>query len=102
VQILVDTIDFGMNIQEAGDMARIRHDGSATPTGEPAMAGGGIVAIESGISDEAAADLKARGHRVVRERGGGFGGYQAILVDWEHGTLQGATEPRKDGAAVGY
>ncbi len=100
VQVLVNLIDFGMNIQAAGDAARVRHFGSATPTGQPAQ-GVGTVQVESGISDEAVEALRAKGHRVVRSRGA-FGGYQGILVDWENGVLRGATEPRKDGAAVGY
>lgn len=100
VQVLVNLIDFGMNIQAAGDAARVRHHGSQTPTGKPMEPGGGTVAVESGISDEIVEELKRRGHGVVR--GGYFGGYQAIRIDHEHGSLHGATEPRKDGAAVGY
>jgi gamma-glutamyltranspeptidase/glutathione hydrolase len=100
VQILVNLIDHGMNVQAAGDAARIQHSGSATPTGEPAE-GGGLVTVESGISDEAIAELKTKGHAVLRS-GGGYGGYQGILIDWQNGVLHGATEPRKDGVAVGY
>lgn len=100
VQVLINLIDFGMNVQLAGDAARVRHYGSATPTGRP-EAGKGRVVVESGISDETIASLEALGHQVERGRGG-FGGYQAILVDDEHGTLHGGSEPRKDGAAVGY
>ncbi|HWB08953.1 MAG TPA: gamma-glutamyltransferase [Pirellulales bacterium] len=101
VQVLANLIDFKMNVQAAGDAARVRHSGSATPTGLPGDADGGIVYVESGISDEAIAALTAKGHRVMRARGG-YGGYQGILIDWEHGTLQGASESRKDGCAVGY
>ncbi len=100
VQVLVNLIDFGMNVQAAGDAARVRHYGSATPTGRP-ESGVGRVVVESGISDETIASLKALGHQVERGRGG-FGGYQAILVDDQHGTLHGGSESRKDGAAVGY
>jgi gamma-glutamyltranspeptidase/glutathione hydrolase len=100
VQILVNLIDHGMNVQAAGDAARIQHSGSATPTGEPAE-GIGVVTVESGISDEAIAELKTKGHAVLRS-GGGYGGYQGILIDWQKGVLHGATEPRKDGVAVGY
>jgi gamma-glutamyltranspeptidase/glutathione hydrolase len=100
VQILLNMIDFGLNVQAAGDAARAMHTGSADPTGTPAD-GSGTVHVEAGVSDEAVAGLKAKGHRVFRSRGG-YGGYQGILIDWEQGTLQGATEPRKDGAAVGY
>ena len=100
VQILVNLIDFGMNVQAAGDAARLQHVGSATPTGLPEE-GVGTVMVESGISVEAVAALRAKGHNVVRARGG-YGGYQGILIDWEQGVLHGATEVRKDGAAVGY
>jgi gamma-glutamyltranspeptidase/glutathione hydrolase len=93
-------IDFGMNVQAAGDAARLQHLGSATPTGRPMEAGGGTVTVESGISDATVQALKAKGHRVVR--GGGYGGYQGILIDAEHGTLHGGTDPRKDGCAIGY
>ena len=100
VQVLVNLIDFGMNVQAAGDAARIRHSGSATPTGAPAD-GAGIVTIESGITDEAVAVLRSKGHKVARDKSG-FGGYQGIWIDWKNEVLHGATEPRKDGAAVGY
>ncbi len=102
VQVLVDLIDFDMNLQEAGDEARVRHDGSAEPTGEAAQPGGGQVVVEPSVSPEVVAALVKKGHQVERGRGGGFGGYQAILIDWKNGVLQGATEPRKDGCAAGY
>ena len=100
VQVLSNLIDFGMNVQQAGDAARVRHFGSGTPTGG-AMTDGGQVALESGISPEAIESLRQRGHRLVRSVGS-FGGYQAILIDWENGVLHGGTEPRKDGCAIGY
>lgn len=100
VQVLVNMIDFDMNPQAAGDAARVRHLGSATPTGRDAQAGGTLT-VESGISDEVVAGLRSRGHQVMRAKGG-FGGYQGILIDWQNQTLQGASESRKDGAAVGY
>jgi gamma-glutamyltranspeptidase/glutathione hydrolase len=100
VQILVNLIDFGMNVQAAGDAARVAHAGSATPTGLPAE-GVGTVTVESGVSDAVVEQLRAKGHKVMRSRGG-FGGYQGILIDWDRGILHGATEVRKDGAAVGY
>lgn len=101
VQVLVNLIDFGMNVQEAGDAARVRHLGSAEPTGTPADPQGGTVTVESGISDETIDRLKALGHRVVRAKSG-YGGYQGILLDPVHGALHGGTDPRKDGCAVGY
>ncbi len=99
VQILVNLIDFGLNVQAAGDAARVAHAGSATPTGLPAE-GVGTVTVEAGVLDGVIAQLVARGHKVTRARG--YGGYQGILIDWENGVLHGATETRKDGAAVGY
>lgn len=101
VQILVNMIDFGMNVQEAGDAARVRHMGSQTPTGQPMDPDGGKVAVESGISEATIKALQERGHNVVRSPGS-FGGYQGILIDHEHGVLHGGTDPRKDGAAAGY
>lgn len=99
-QVLMNWIDFGMNIQMAGDAARIRHDGSATPTSVPEDANGGTVFLESGIPSDTVAALKEKGHQTTT--GGSYGGYQAILIDWDRGILQGATEARKDGAALGY
>lgn len=101
VQVLVNMIDFGMNVQAAGDAARIRHAGSAAPTGLAADQDGGTLTVESGISNEAIAELRKKGHNVTRARGG-FGGYQAIRIDREHGTLAGGSDPRKDGCAAGY
>jgi gamma-glutamyltranspeptidase / glutathione hydrolase len=101
VQVLISMIDFDMNVQQAGDAARVRHSGSAAPTGEAADSGGGTVYVESGIPDAAVEALRAKGHRVVRARSG-YGGYQAIQLDWARGALHGGSDPRKDGCAVGY
>ena len=101
VQILVNLIDFGMNVQAAGDAARIQHIGSATPTGGAAD-GGGTVLVEPGIAAETVTALEAKGHRIRQARGGSFGGYQGILIDPETGVLQGGTESRKDGIALGF
>ncbi len=100
VQILVNLIDFGMNLQEAGDAPRVRHDGSSEPTDE-VMRDGGEVILEMGASPATVKALQARGHKVKVENDGDFGGYQAILRD-EHGVYFGASESRKDGAAQGY
>jgi gamma-glutamyltranspeptidase / glutathione hydrolase len=100
VQVLVNLIDFRMNVQAAGDAARVCHVGSATPTGLPGD-GGGTVQVESGIPDQTVAALRDKGHTVVRGRGS-FGGYQGILIDEENGVLHGATESRTDGVALGY
>lgn len=99
-QILINMIDFGMNLQEAGDAPRIRHTGSSQPTGER-MKTGGVVNLESGISYEVIRQLEKRGHD-VRFAVGGYGGYQAILWDAEQGVYYGASESRKDGHAAGY
>ena len=100
VQVLVNLIDFKMNVQAAGDAARVRHVGSATPTGLEAS-GVGVVNVESGIREAVIEELISRGHQVQRSEGG-FGGYQGILIDPVNGVLHGGTESRKDGAAVGY
>ena len=100
VQVLIDLIDFGMNVQEAGDFMRFYHSGSTEVTGEPRQ-GVGTVEIESGLAPAVAAELTRRGH-VLKPGTGGFGGYQAILWDRVHHTYWGATEMRKDGEAIGY
>jgi gamma-glutamyltranspeptidase/glutathione hydrolase len=100
VQILVNLIDFGMNLQEAGDAPRVRHDGSSEPTDE-VMRDGGEVILEMGTSPATVKALQARGHKVKVENDGDFGGYQAILRN-ESGVYFGASESRKDGAAQGY
>ncbi len=100
-QVLINMIDFGMNVQEAGDAARIQHFGSATPTGRAGAADGGVVALESGFPEATLRALETRGHHTAR-RPGTFGGYQGILIDPVHGTLHGGSDPRKDGCAVGY
>jgi gamma-glutamyltranspeptidase / glutathione hydrolase len=100
VQIVVNLIDFGMNLQEAGDAPRARHDGSSEPTGEK-MTDGGVVALEVGVSPETVKALQALGHKVKVSNDGDFGGYQAIMRNAE-GVYFGASESRKDGAAQGY
>ena len=100
VQILVNMIDFGMNLQEAGDAPRLRHTGSSQPTGEQ-MTDGGVVALENGFSPETVRGLLQLGHE-VRTDLGGYGGYQAIYRDHENGVYIGASESRKDGHAAGY
>ncbi len=99
-QIVMNIVDFGMNLQEAGDAPRIRHGGSSQPTGET-MRDGGTVYLESGFSQETVRDLLGMGHRLAQSRGA-YGGYQAIRVDAETGVYYGASESRKDGQAIGY
>jgi gamma-glutamyltranspeptidase/glutathione hydrolase len=88
VQVLLNLIDFGMNVQEAGEAARFRHSGSG-------------LAVESGIGSDARAGLLSRGHRVI-ESVGAFGGFQGILIDPKSRVLMGGSDPRKDGLAIGY
>jgi gamma-glutamyltranspeptidase/glutathione hydrolase len=99
-QIIVNMIDFGMNLQEAGDAARINHVGSSSPTGTT-MSDGGVVHLESTFAEETREALEAMGH-VLGESNGSFGGYQAIMWDEEQGVYYGASEVRKDGQAAGY
>jgi gamma-glutamyltranspeptidase/glutathione hydrolase len=99
-QIVINLIDFGMNLQEAGDAPRIRHGGSSQPTGEK-MTNGGTVYLESGIPYETIRILLTKGHR-IQWTVGGFGGYQAIMWDEKNKVYYGASESRKDGQAAGY
>jgi len=100
VQILVNLIDFGMNLQEAGDAPRILHEGSSEPTGEK-MTDGGRVLVESGIPYETVRALMDMGHAVGFTLGD-YGGYQAIRWDPVQKVYYGASESRKDGQAAGY
>ncbi len=99
-QIIINMIDFGMNLQEAGDAPRVVHTGSSSPTGDE-MIDGGTVNLESGFAYEAIRTLLERGHRVGYARGI-YGGYQAICYDAEQDIYYGASEVRKDGQAAGY
>ena len=99
VQVLCNIIDFGMNVQEAGDAARFSHSGSSEPTGT-LMTDGGRLALESGISSDVRAALERRGHHLATTDF--FGGYQAIQWDAINQVYWGATEMRKDGQAAGY
>jgi gamma-glutamyltranspeptidase / glutathione hydrolase len=100
VQILTNLIDFGMNLQEAGDAARWQHEGSSAPTGGT-MTDGGWVNVESGYPYQTIRELMIRGHH-LRFDFGGYGGYQAIMRDDRQGVYYGASESRKDGCAIGY
>ncbi len=101
VQVLLNLIDFGMNLQEAGDAPRIQHDGSTEPAGQAtAMRDGGEVDLETGFPYETVRALMRKGHS-VRFADGPYGGYQAIMVN-PHGGYVGASESRKDGQAAGY
>ncbi len=99
-QIVVNLIDFGMDLQAAGDAPRIHHSGSSQPTGEM-MEDGGIVNLESGYSYETIRSLTQKGHK-IQFATGVYGGYQAIMYDEKNGVYYGASESRKDGQAAGY
>ncbi len=100
VQIVVNLIDFDMNLQEAGDAPRMLHEGSSEPTGEK-MLTGGIVNLESGFTYETIRQLMQKGHTIQFDLGG-FGGYQAIMFDPVNKVYFGASESRKDGQAAGF
>ncbi|MFI5166386.1 MAG: gamma-glutamyltransferase [Thermoanaerobaculales bacterium] len=100
-QIVVNLVDFGMNLQEAGDAPRFYHTEDNEPTGT-VMRDGGVLDLESGISQDVRQDLLRRGHHIVEANGIVFGGYQAIWRDPTTGVLSGASESRKDGCAAGY
>ena len=97
-QIVVNLIDFKMNLQEAGDAPRIRHFGSSEPTGE-IMINGGYLSLESGVGSDVRSELTKKGHNLKNEPGG-YGGYQAIMK--LNNVYYGASESRKDGHASGY
>jgi gamma-glutamyltranspeptidase/glutathione hydrolase len=88
VQVLANLIDFGMNVQEAGEAPRFRHTAAG-------------LALESAIPPEARFGLSERGHRLL-DSIGVFGGFQGILICPRSGVLMGGSDPRKDGLAIGY
>ena len=90
-QVLVNLIDFGMNVQEAGEAARVNH-------------GNNGLLVERNVPEAARAGLISRGHKVTVASGpsGAFGGYQGILLDPRTGVLMGGSDVRKDGLAIGW
>jgi len=99
-QVIINLIDFKMNLQEAGDAPRIYHTGSSEPTGE-VMTSGGVLYLENGFRWEEIQKLLSMGHNVQWNLGG-YGGYQAILWDEKNKVWYGASESRKDGQAAGF
>ena len=99
-QIVMNMVDYGMNVQEAGDAPRWDHSGGSSPVTGPSTDKGEIH-VESGVPYETVRGLMGRGHKVGFARGI-YGGYQAIYRDPETGFYHGASESRKDGQAVGY
>nr|WP_277611134.1 gamma-glutamyltransferase [Microbulbifer celer] len=98
-QIVINMVDFGLNVQEAGDAPRILHSGSSQPTDE-IMIDGGYLSLEDGFPMETRRALVHKGHQ-IRFESGPYGGYQAILRG-DNGVYHGASESRKDGQAAGY
>lgn len=102
VQIVVNIVDYGMDIQQAGDAARFMHDGGRQPTGIHGDSLG-VLYVEPGVSAQTIKRLRAMGHQVeVDETGVSFGGYQAIARDPATGVYSGATEMRKDGTVTAW
>ncbi|WP_289029825.1 gamma-glutamyltransferase [uncultured Paraglaciecola sp.] len=99
-QIITNLIDFGMNLQEAGDAPRMLHSGSSQPTGTK-ISDSGKVHLESGFAPHVRRNLIQKGH-ILQDSVGNYGGYQAIMRDLETGVYFGASESRKDGQAAGY
>ncbi len=89
VQVFLNRVEFGMNVQEAGEASRFKHSQ------------GGAVSVESGVNATTVTELSRMGHDIVRSPGV-FGGYQAIEIDWEQGVLIGGTDPRKDGLVAAW
>lgn len=100
VQVVINLIDFKMNLQEAGDAPRMYHTGSSEPTGQQ-MTDGGILHLESGFRTEVIQKLMSMGHTIQWDLGD-YGGYQAIMWDEKNKVYYGASESRKDGQAAGY
>ena len=99
-QIVINIVDFDMNLQEAGDAPRIRHQSNQQPTGGN-MTDGGELALESGFDYKQVRELMKKGHKIIYDLGS-FGGYQAIMIDYINKVYYGASESRKDGNAIGY
>ncbi len=101
VQVLANLVDFGMDLQAAGDAPRVHHAGSSEPTGTR-MKAGGVLLVEEDFPAAVVKELRARGHDVRVADPVHFGGYQAIRRDPATGVWEGATERRKDGCALGF
>ncbi len=101
VQILVNLLDLGLDLQAAGDAPRFHHGGSSEPTGT-IMTGGGALHLEPGVPEDVREELARRGHRIEAAPASVFGGYQAVWRDPATAMYAGASESRKDGCAAGY
>jgi len=99
-QVVMNTVDFGMSPQQAGDQPRLMHLGGSMPWGGGAT-GGGTLQFERDFSEDIKARMREMGH-MVEDSVAAHGGYQSI---WrEDGPLRyfGGSDPRKDGMAIGY
>ena len=99
-QVIANVVDFGMDLQAAGDAPRAYHGGSSQPAGQPAEPDGGELSLEPGFGSTVRKQLMDRGHRIGSAQDV-FGGYQAVMHDPDEGILTGASDPRKDGQAAG-
>jgi gamma-glutamyltranspeptidase/glutathione hydrolase len=88
VQVLANIVDFGMSLQEALDAPRVNHLEGLT------------IGVESPLEEKVKAQLARKGHQIVEHPD--FGGGQGIMFDQEFGTLQGGSDPRQDGCAMGF
>jgi gamma-glutamyltranspeptidase/glutathione hydrolase len=88
VQVLINLLVFGMDVQQAIDAARFRH------------LEGERVVLEPPIGDSVRAALRAMGHDIAMLHSASFGGAQAI-IRLRRGYIAGS-DPRKDGQAGGY
>ncbi|MBD3770940.1 MAG: gamma-glutamyltransferase family protein [Rhodobacterales bacterium] len=97
-QIIVNMVDYDLDLQAAGDCPRWRHEGSSEPTGvyTPGL---GTLKLETGVPETTKALLAKMGW-TVGGTDGGFGGYQATMFTGE--SYGAASEMRKDGLALGY
>ena len=100
-QVLCNMIDFGMDVQEAGDARPVPPLGLVGADREPRPTAAARSPWNPEIGPDVRRALEAKGHRLVDARGG-FGGYQAIRIDLDRGVLMGGSDPRKDGGAAGY
>ena len=86
--VIANIVDYGMDPQEAIDAPRVFFDAAT-------------LAAEQGVPAATIADLEAMGHRVIRPEAP-WGGGQLVSIDTTTGVLTGASDPRKDGCALGY
>ncbi|MFQ5936193.1 MAG: gamma-glutamyltransferase [Acidiferrobacterales bacterium] len=86
--VLTNWLDFGMDLQEAVDAARF-------------LPAGDVLEVEKSIPPATRQELERRGHKIA-DAEKPFGGGQCIYIDWDNGVLQAASDPRKDGCALGY